>query len=368
MAKVLKPKLTAPATKAKVSVAKCHNAWYVGCASKELKSKPLKVTILGIPMVLFRTESGVPGALLDRCPHRNVPLSIGEVDGEILRCGYHGWEFGTDGACKHLPCFTGEPNTKGHAATAYPVREEQGFVWIYANSEEEPQTTPFQIPLLGDERYTHVYQVVEAPGTMHATIENALDVPHTAFLHRGLFRSAGKTNAIDVVVRKYRDRVEAQYIGEPRPEGVVGRLLSPGGGEVEHYDRFFLPSVAQVEYKIGDDSHILITSLWTPVGDFETKLFTVVSFRLARLPEWVVGTLLKPIGKRIFKQDADMLAEQTALIERFGGEQFVSTEVDVLGGEIWRLLKAAERGDVVADGSHSDDSEEPVTKHLTMNV
>jgi phenylpropionate dioxygenase-like ring-hydroxylating dioxygenase large terminal subunit len=358
----LEARLTAPATKAKVSVTRCHDAWYVGCESKDLKSKPLKVTILGIPMVLFRASTGTPGALLDRCPHRNVPLSIGEVDGDILRCSYHGWEFATDGSCTHLPCFTGEPNTKGHAATAYPVREQQGFIWIYANADEEPTIEPFDIPLLDDSRYTHVYQIVEAPGTMHATIENALDVPHTAFLHRGLFRSAGAGNKIEVVVRRWNDRVEAQYIGEPRPEGLVGRLLAPGGGEVEHYDRFLLPSVAQVEYKIGDDSHILITSLCTPVGDFETKLSTIISFRLARLPEWVVGTLLKPIGKQIFKQDAKMLAQQTKLIERFGGEQFVSTEVDVLGGEIWRLLKAAERGDAAPN------LEEPTVKRLTMEV
>ncbi len=358
----LEARLKAPATKAKVSVARCHDAWYVGCESHDLKSKPRKVTILGIPMVLFRTASGTAGALLDRCPHRNVPLSLGEVDGNVLRCSYHGWEFTADGSCTHLPCFTGDPNTKGHAATAYPVREQQGFVWVYPNTEESPTSDPFHIPLLDDDRYTHVRQIVEAPGTMHATIENALDVPHTAFLHRGLFRSAGSKNMLDVVVRRWSDRVEAQYIGEPRPEGVVGRLLSPGGGEVEHYDRFFLPSIAQVEYKIGDDSHILITSLCIPVGDFETTLHTIVSFRLARLPEWAIGVLLKPIAKRIFKQDADMLAEQTALIERFGGEQFVSTDVDVLGGEIWRLMKAAERGDAAPN------NDEPTEKRLKMEV
>jgi len=358
----LPTRLKAPETKTKVSVAPCNDAWYVACESKELKKAPLTFTIVGIPLVLFRTETGTAGALLDRCPHRNVPLSLGEVEGEILRCSYHGWEFGTDGSCLHLPCLIGESNTKGHAATAYPVCEQQGYVWVYATAGDHPGTTPFEVPLLDDKNYTHVRQLVEAPGTMHATIENALDVPHTAFLHRGLFRSAGAGNAIEVVVRRWSDRVEAQYIGEPRPEGVVGKLLSPGGGEVEHYDRFFLPSVAQVEYKIGDDSHILITSLCTPVGDFETKLHTVISFRLARLPEWALALLLKPIGKRIFKQDADMLAEQTALIERFGGEQFVSTDVDILGGEIWRLMKAAERGDV------PDNDDAPIEKRIQMQV
>lgn len=362
MAKALDPQLKAPDTKAKVSVARCPDYWYVACASKDLKSEPLALTILGIPMVLFRTKDGTPGALLDRCPHRNVPLSMGEVDGQVLRCAYHGWEFGPGGSCKLVPGLKGESESTGRAATAYPIREQQGYVWVFTNAEKEPDVEPFALPLLNDSSYTHVRQLVEAPGTLHATIENALDVPHTAFLHKGLFRGKGERNDIKVVIRRWADRVEAQYIGEPRPEGLAARVASPGGGEVEHYDRFFLPSVAQVEYKLGEDSHILVTSMCTPVEDFHTKLFTLISFRFARMPGWLVRPILEPIGKKIFKQDAVMLGKQTELIERFGGEQFVSTEIDLLGPHIWRLMKAAERG----DAAPNDD--EPVVKHVEMNV
>ncbi len=356
------PHLRAPDTKAKISVARCTDYWYVACASKSLGKKPLAVTILGIPMVIFRASDGQAGALLDRCPHRNVPLSMGSVAGPHLRCAYHGWEFDTAGQCQHIPGLKGECQSKGRAAQAFPVREQQGYVWVYTNSETQPDVEPFDIPLYGDSRYTMVHQLVEARGTMHATIENALDVPHTSFLHKGLFRGTGKRNDIDVVVRRWSDRVEAQYIGEPRPEGLAARIASPGGGEVEHYDRFFMPSVAQVEYKIGDDSHILISSMCTPVSDFYTKLFTTISFRFAKVPGWLVRPLLDPVGRLIFRQDAKMLEKQTKLIEQFGGEQFVSTEIDVLGPEIWRLMKAGERGDAKPNDA------EPVEKRVRMNV
>ncbi len=313
-------------------------------------------------MVFFRTESGVPGALLDRCPHRNVPLSAGEVDGESLRCGYHGWEFSTKGSCLLIPGLKGESNTKGHAATAYPVFEKQGYIWVYTNPDVTPEIDPFHIPLLSDTNYNHVRQMVEAPGTLHATIENALDVPHTSFLHKGLFRGKGTRNDITVEIRRWNNRVEAKYIGEPRPEGIAAKIASPGGGEVEHYDRFFMPSVAQVEYKIGDDSHILTTAIGTPVSDFHTKLFTIISFRFGRMPGWMVRSVLEPIGKMIFKQDAVMLGKQTELIEKFGGEQFTSTEIDVLGPHIWRLMKAGERGEA------GELDEEPVLNIVEMNV
>ncbi len=358
----LPPQLTAPPTKPKVSVAQCKDYWYVACSSSDLKQSPKALTILGIPMVLFRTESGTAGALLDRCPHRNVPLSAGEVVGDALACGYHGWEFSTRGNCTLIPGLKKPCDTKGHAATAYPVIEQQGYVWVYTNPDAEPRTRPFDIPLLNDQRYSHVRQLVEAPGTLHATIENALDVPHTSFLHKGLFRGKGGRNDIKVEIRKWNNRVEAKYIGEPRPEGIAAKIAAPGGGEVEHYDRFILPSVAQVEYKIGDDSHILITSLGTPVSDFRTQLFTVISYRFGRMPGWMIRGVLEPIGKMIFKQDAVMLGKQTELIERFGGEQFVSTEIDVLGPLIWRLMKAGERG----DADPNDD--EPTLNTVEMNV
>jgi hypothetical protein len=83
---------------------------------------------------------------------------------------------------------------------------------------------------------------VAVQSTLHAAIENALDVPHTAFLHKGLFRG-GKKNRITAVVSRYSDRVEIEYQGEPRPPGIVGKILSPSGGIVEHWDRFFLPSI-----------------------------------------------------------------------------------------------------------------------------
>ena len=66
-----------------------------------------------------------------------------------------------------------------------------------------------------DRRYTSVFYSTEFEATLHATLENILDVPHTAFLHRGLFRGV-KRNEITAVVRRGADRVEA-LTGPPTP-------------------------------------------------------------------------------------------------------------------------------------------------------
>ncbi len=105
-----------------------------------------------------------------------------------------------------------------------------------------------------------------------------------------------------------------------------------------------MPSIAQVEYRLGSENHFLVTSLCTPVEDFFTRMFAVVSFR-TRFPGWLLKPLLTPFALGIFRQDARILAIQTEASQRFGGEQFMSTEIDVLGPHIWRLLRQAERAE-----------------------
>jgi len=220
---------------------------------------------------------------------------------------------------------------------------------VYGRADHTPDHKPYVFKLLNDSRYTAVTERAVAKAGMFAVAENALDVPHTAFLHRGLFRNNDQEKRpLDVVVRRTRDRVEAEYIGETRPKGIAGRLLAPTGGAVHHVDRFIMPSIVEVEYRLGTASHFLVASALTPVTEQLTELWAVVAFCLP-LPGRVVKTALRPIAKMIFQQDARMLKQQANNIQRFGGEQFLSSPIDVMAPHMLRLLRDAERGVVPAD-------------------
>ena len=272
-----------------------------------------------------------------------MPLSLGRVlaDGR-LECAYHGWQFDCEGVCRKIPGL-GE---RGRCARA-PRRSVRGArarrAWFgcVRSPASRPSCRRSRRRSFGDE-YARIVRVVEAEGTLHATLENALDVPHTAFLHRGLFRG-GKKNQIRAVVRRSPDRVETEYLGEPRPSGIAGKILSPQSGTIEHWDRFMLPSVAQVEYKLGQNTHFLVTALCTPVTDFHTRLYGVAYFKTP-FPKQMVRAMLEPVALKIFGQDAVMLKAQSDNVRRFGGERFQSTELDFMGPQIWRLLKQAESG------------------------
>lgn len=295
------------------------------------------------PLVLFRDRDGLPTALLDRCPHRNTPLSLGRcVHGE-LECAYHGWRFDGHGRCVAVPASLRDPAGPARDARCYASRESQGLIWLWLLGE--PDHEPYAIPGVGDPRYRLIEYDASFPATLYATAENILDVPHTSYLHKGLFRGAGARNRVRVQVTRSRDRAEARFIGEPRPEGVIGRLLAPKGGTLEHVDRFIMPGIAQVEYRMGEDSHVVVTNLLSPKRAFETHMFTVVALRLP-VATRVVAAVAEPFAKRIVEQDAAILEQQTQRTRELGGEQFVSTEVDVLGSSILKLLRWGEQGSV----------------------
>jgi phenylpropionate dioxygenase-like ring-hydroxylating dioxygenase large terminal subunit len=318
--------------------------------------------VQGTPLALFRDSSGAPRALLDRCAHRNLPLSHGRCEGGDVRCGYHGWRFDGAGACREVPGRAngtggGEPAT-ALRVPAFATRERDGFVWVWGTPDEAPVGEPFRFPHLHDPRYGSIRRSFRVRGSMHAAIENALDVPHTAFLHRGLHRDAGEgPHEIEVRVRRLADRAEAEFVGEPRPRGLAGRFLAPGGGVVSHVDRFLLPCVAQVEYRIGDDAHVVLSAAHTPVDEETTDVHAIGVYRL-RVPRFLVRVLGVPIARRILGQDQAVLRAQAACVRRFGGEAFASTELDVLGAHVRRLLEAAARGEVA----------EPFERRLTMRI
>jgi phenylpropionate dioxygenase-like ring-hydroxylating dioxygenase large terminal subunit len=310
--------------------------WYPACRVSDLRRRPLAITSLGTPVVLFRDGTGTAQALVDRCPHRNAPLSMGRVhrDG-ALECGYHGWRFDGRG---HCVAVAGLPSP-GRDVDAYSVVERDGFVWIWGEPGVTPTRQPFALPEMGGPSTGEVIFPSDLECGLPAALENSLDVPHTAFLHGGAFRG-GEPAEIVAVRSALPDGVEVQYYGEPVRFGP----LHLAGLTFDHWDRFVLPSIAQIEYRVQGWLHITNTILHLPVSATKTRAWFVVRY-WSRLPSAVVGPIVQLRGRKILGQDEDMLARQSLNIARFGGERFASTELDLMGNAIRRLLRQAESGE-----------------------
>lgn len=96
-----------------------RNQWYVAAFGCEVGRELLGRTVLGEPIVLYRTQDGTAVALADRCVHRRFPLSASRLDGDRIVCGYHGFTYDTTGTCVYVPGQKRVPRTARVAS--YPV-------------------------------------------------------------------------------------------------------------------------------------------------------------------------------------------------------------------------------------------------------
>lgn len=159
-----------------------ENFWYAAGWSDEITKQPLARRILDRPVALFRTESGKAAAFEDCCPHRMVPLSRGRVEGESLRCGYHGLRFDCSGKCVEVP---GQVNIPPRAkVTSYPLVEKWNMAWIWMGDPALADETLIpELPWLTskDWAYTHGCLVYECNYVL--LLDNLIDLSHTTFVH-----------------------------------------------------------------------------------------------------------------------------------------------------------------------------------------
>src|SRR6478735_12814971 len=107
-----------------------RNAWYVAAWTHEIEPDRIHArTIIDQPLVIYRTSGGGIVALEDRCPHRFAPLSMGRLEGDNLRCLYHGMRFGPDGRCNEVPGQDTIP--KQACVRRFPALDFEGWIWVW---------------------------------------------------------------------------------------------------------------------------------------------------------------------------------------------------------------------------------------------
>jgi len=115
-------------------------SWYAIAASGQLaRGQILPIVLNGTPLVTWRSQSDKVSVWSDRCPHRGMRLSLGATRDEILICPYHGWVFGADGACAHIPAHPQLTPSRAARARIYPVTESNGYVWACLGEPAAPQ-------------------------------------------------------------------------------------------------------------------------------------------------------------------------------------------------------------------------------------
>lgn len=161
-----------------------RNQWYAGGFESQVSAaRMLKRTICGEPLVLYRDPDGRPIALHDRCWHRLVPLSLGELTADGVRCGYHGVEFGHDGVCSRIPGVARVP--RGAGVRRFEARDHDGYTWVWIGDDPaDPQRLP-RLSWHADAELASSIGDLAVACDFRLLIDNLMDASHLAFVHKG---------------------------------------------------------------------------------------------------------------------------------------------------------------------------------------
>jgi renierapurpurin 18,18'-hydroxylase len=161
--------------------------WYPVVQSRKVAAgQVVAASFAGRRIAVFRSASGTASALEDRCAHRQVPLSMGVVEGETLRCCYHAWAYRGNGRVSQIPYLSKETGRPPRGVRAYPTREAASLVFVFPGDPAKAATTPMPDLALAHSA-THKVMRYSRTVRCHYTFmhENLLDMNHQ-FLHRGV--------------------------------------------------------------------------------------------------------------------------------------------------------------------------------------
>ncbi len=318
--------------------------WYPVAWSREVKrGKAVGVRFAGDPIVLVRTESNAVFALEDRCAHRQVPLHAGVVEGESIKCCYHGWTYDCSGRCIDVPYLGRERLPNG--VRAYPCREEEGLIFVFPGNAALAAEVPFpKLGSVGNKAYKtrRFGREVQCHYTfMH---ENLMDMNHQ-FMHR---KQMGQMRARMLARRRGDGWLEVDYtfarLGGKQP---IGEAIVFAKKPNENQNDSDVMTV-RTEYpyqtlKIVTSSGKMVMDLWiayVPLDKAQrtNRTFGLLSIQRPGIPGLldIAWPLLVWFTERIFKEDRWIVEREQEAHDRQGGDW--NQEVFPIIKELRKLL------------------------------
>ncbi|HEX2560680.1 aromatic ring-hydroxylating dioxygenase subunit alpha [Phenylobacterium sp.] len=286
--------------------------WYFAALAGDLKPGKLqRYEILGEPILLGRTQAGEAYALRDICPHRAAPLSAGrltrEADGrEVVACPYHGWRFGTDGACTAIPSLVGDQamDVSKIRVRRYPVRESQGlvFVWISADPRfsGEPDVEPPNFPGVVGGAPKLVDRMDFEAHIDHAVV-GLMDPAHGPYVHQQWWWRSAKSQHEKAKKFEPREAGFAMVRHEPSKNSRAYAIL---GGEPLTEITFRIPGLRWEHVTVGARQVLSLTCL-TPISEKRTRITQIVWSDHPAF--WFLKPFIAAGARAFLRQDGDMV-------------------------------------------------------------
>jgi len=339
-----------------------RNQWYAAAWLSEIGDVPFGRRILGEPVVIFRDPEGKICALMDRCPHRLVPLTMGTLTERGLQCGYHGMVFDGGGRCVHIP---GQDMIPPRAVVrSYPIAERYGMAWIWMGEAEraDPALLP-HIPHYGDEGWELIgdgYQ--HHPSNYLNIVENLMDPAHTTFVHKQTIGNpAAKSEPVKM--EKTDDYIVAyRWLHNSPPSPMDKQIKDFGDQQVDRgqFFYYYIPSMSRVDIitmpaglekteenfnkGLRNNSYKFLT----PETETATHFFWL-HLRNYKVGDRAWSERMHGVFEKTFLEDRDIEMAMQCSQDEAGVRQFVALEIDRAPTVALRMIDRMVRNEAAAE-------------------
>jgi methylxanthine N1-demethylase len=245
--------------------------WHPVIRSAELGDAPEEAVLLGERLVLARL-GGQVRCFPNLCVHRGSALSMGWVEGDQLRCRYHGWTYGPDGVCTSIPARFGGVIPRRARLHRYQATEKYGLIWVCLEDQAALPIPGF--PEAGDPGFRLVHgPPYDWASSAHRRVENFIDWSHLPWVHDGTLGSRDHPEVPDAEVT--RDATGLRF---------VTTFLVPigkSGERVETFYEYYLAMPLTVHLRrIGPDQDADVYVLFmtaSPLGPAQCRSFWFIA-------------------------------------------------------------------------------------------
>jgi 5,5'-dehydrodivanillate O-demethylase len=205
--------------------------WHpIACSDDLPPEQPRPIRILGEDLTLYRGASGRAHLVGFRCAHRGNQLSLGWVEGDAIRCYYHGWRYDETGQCDRQP-HEEHSFCDRIKIQSYPVQEYVGLIFAYLGPAPVPELPRY--PMMEREGYAPDARMIPIDINYFQAIENNIDSGHVDFVHRRATFRPYTANADEILPIRLRV-TETEY--------GIENCRSRGDGRWS-YAHFLIPNI-----------------------------------------------------------------------------------------------------------------------------
>lgn len=301
-----------------------RNAWYVVAWDHEIGRDMLRRIVMNEPVVLYRREDGRPVALEDRCCHRQAPLSMGKLVGDIVKCPYHGLEFDPTGACVRVPSQERIPPSA--KVRSYPVVERNHWLWLWMGDPAKADPALIEdFHWLDDPQWGYGGSYLHVEANYLLLVENLLDTTHLPFLHPTSLGTDAFAKS-EFEVSREGDRIQVARWLMDKPPAPFHKQMGgfPDGMHVDRWQiaQFGPPSFVKLDVgsapagagaRQGDRSKGM--NMWnlnaiTPETDKTAHYFYAQAYNFKLDQRWISDLVRSQVTKAFLEDMAMIKAQQ----------------------------------------------------------